>query len=88
MSRNSRVKVVLNRVNVQEQLLHNKQLLDDVQEQVEGMAEVHPTAASQPSGAKRLSIAEYAPITLLPVFLPIAISVIISAKPNVTAKIR
>lgn len=43
MSRNSRVKVVLNRVNVQEQLLHNKQLLDDAQEQVEGMAEVHPS---------------------------------------------
>lgn len=43
MSRNSRVKVVLNRVNVQEQLLHNKQLLDDVQEQVEGLAAVHPS---------------------------------------------
>ena len=33
-------------------------------------------------------IAEYAPITLLPVFLPMAISVIISANPKVTASIR
>ncbi|KAA8824886.1 hypothetical protein EMO92_08240 [Bifidobacterium reuteri] len=41
MSRN--VKVVLNRKNVSRQLLHNRQLLDDVQEQVEGMAQVHPS---------------------------------------------
>lgn len=37
----SRVKVVLNRANVSKQLLHNAQLLDDVQAQVEGMAQVH-----------------------------------------------
>ncbi|RSX53025.1 hypothetical protein [Bifidobacterium samirii] len=39
MSRN--VKVVLNRRNVSRQLLHNKQLLDEVQYQIEGMAEAH-----------------------------------------------
>lgn len=33
---------VLNRKAVEEQLLHNRQLLDIVQEQVEGMAQVHP----------------------------------------------
>ncbi len=38
-----KVKVVLNRANVSRQLLHNKQILDDVQEQVEGMAQVHPS---------------------------------------------
>lgn len=38
-----KVKVVLNRANVSKQLLHNKQILDDVQEQVEGMAQVHPS---------------------------------------------
>lgn len=38
-----KVKVVLNRSNVSRQLLHNKQILDDVQEQVEGMAQVHPS---------------------------------------------
>ena len=37
-----KVKVVLNRANVSRQLLHNKQILDDVQVQVEGMAQVHP----------------------------------------------
>ncbi|KFI65757.1 hypothetical protein [Bifidobacterium cuniculi] len=37
-----KVKVVLNRANVSRQLLHNTQLLDDVQAQVEGMAQVHP----------------------------------------------
>ncbi len=36
-------KFTLNRANVQKQLLHNTQLLDNVQEQVEGMAEVHPS---------------------------------------------
>ena len=41
MSR-TRVKVVLNRESVREQLLHNRQLLDEVQSQVEGMADVHP----------------------------------------------
>lgn len=38
-----KVKVVLNRANVSKQLLHNAQLLDDVQAQVEGMAQVHKT---------------------------------------------
>lgn len=38
-----KVKVVLNRANVSRQLLHNAQLLDDVQAQVEGMARVHPS---------------------------------------------
>lgn len=38
-----KVKVVLNRANVSRQLLHNKQILDDVQEQVEGIAQVHPS---------------------------------------------
>ena len=46
------------------------------------------SAASQFSGLKRLSSAEYAPIALLPVRRPIAISVIISEKPKVTARIR
>lgn len=41
MTRN--VKVVLNRGNVSKQLLHNKQLLDEVQYQLEGMAQVHPS---------------------------------------------
>ena len=41
MSRNSRVKVVLNRPNVQRQLLNNAQLLDSVQDQVETMAKAH-----------------------------------------------
>lgn len=41
MSRN--VRFVLNHRNVSRQLLHNKKLLDDVQEQVEGMAQVHPS---------------------------------------------
>lgn len=41
MSR-TRVKVVLNRESVREQLLHNRQLLDEVQSKVEGMANVHP----------------------------------------------
>ncbi len=36
-------KFVLNRKNVEKQLLHNQQLLDVVQEQVEGMAQVHPS---------------------------------------------
>jgi hypothetical protein len=35
------VKVVLNRKAFKEQILHNATLLDDVQEQMEGMAEVH-----------------------------------------------
>jgi hypothetical protein len=35
------VKVVLNRKAFKEQILHNVTLLDDVQEQMEGMAEVH-----------------------------------------------
>lgn len=39
----SKVKVVLNRPNVSKQLLHNAQLLDEVQYQVEGMAKVHPS---------------------------------------------
>lgn len=34
---------VLNRQNFSQQILHNKQVLDDVQEQMEGMAEVHPS---------------------------------------------
>ena len=34
---------VLNRRNVQSQLLRNPQLLDEVQYQVEGMAQVHPS---------------------------------------------
>ena len=34
---------VLNQANVSAQLLHNAQLLDSVQEQVEGMAQVHPS---------------------------------------------
>ena len=37
------VKVVLNRKAFKEQILHNATLLDDVQEQMEGMAEVHPS---------------------------------------------
>lgn len=41
MSR-TRVKVVLNREAVREQLLHNRQLLDEVEYQVKGMAGVHP----------------------------------------------
>lgn len=41
MSR-TRVKFVLNRESVREQLLHNRQLLDEVQSQVEGRANVHP----------------------------------------------
>lgn len=36
-------KFVLNRRNVQSQLLRNPQLLDEVQHQVEGMAQVHPS---------------------------------------------
>ncbi len=36
-------KFTLNRANVKKQLLHNTQLLDNVQEQIEGMAEVHPS---------------------------------------------
>lgn len=36
-----KVKLVLNRKNVSTQLLHNAQILDDVQVQVEGMAQVH-----------------------------------------------
>ena len=35
-----KVKFVLNRKNFSQQILHNKKLLDDVQEQMEGMAEV------------------------------------------------
>ena len=35
------VKVVLNRKAFKEQILHNATLLNDVQEQMEGMAEVH-----------------------------------------------
>ena len=42
MSRNSRVKVVLNHPNVCRQLLNNTQLLDEVEYQVTGMAAVHP----------------------------------------------
>lgn len=38
---NGKVKLVLNRKNVSRQLLHNKKLLDEVQSQVEGMAQVH-----------------------------------------------
>lgn len=34
---------VLNRKNFSQQILHNKVLLDDVQEQMEGMAQVHPS---------------------------------------------
>lgn len=41
MSR-TRVKFVLNREAVLEQLLHNRQLLDEVEYQVKGMANVHP----------------------------------------------
>lgn len=36
-------KFVLNRRNVQSQLLRNSQLLDEVQYQVEGMAQGHPS---------------------------------------------
>lgn len=36
----SNVKVVLNRDTFRQQILHNDTLLDDVQEQMEGMAEV------------------------------------------------
>lgn len=36
----SNVKVVLNRDTFRQQILHNYTLLDDVQEQMEGMAEV------------------------------------------------
>ncbi|NEG90654.1 hypothetical protein [Bifidobacterium aerophilum] len=39
---NRNVKVVLNRRNVSRQLLHNRKLLDNVQEQVKGMAQAHP----------------------------------------------
>jgi hypothetical protein len=35
------IKVVLNRKAFKEQILHNATLLNDVQEQMEGMAEVH-----------------------------------------------
>jgi hypothetical protein len=35
------VKVVLNRKAFKEQILHNSSMLNDVQEQMEGMAEVH-----------------------------------------------
>lgn len=35
------VKIVLNRDAFRQQILHNDTLLDDVQEQMEGMAEVH-----------------------------------------------
>lgn len=37
------VKFVFNRSAFREQVLHNKVLLDDVQEQMEGMAQVHPS---------------------------------------------
>ena len=37
------VKIVLNRDAFRQQILHNDTLLDDVQEQMEGMAEVHPS---------------------------------------------
>lgn len=36
-----KVKFVINRSNFREQILDNKALLDDVQEQMEGMGEVH-----------------------------------------------
>jgi hypothetical protein len=35
------VKVILNRKAFKEQILHNSSMLNDVQEQMEGMAEVH-----------------------------------------------
>lgn len=38
-----KVKFVLNRKNFSRQILHNKKVLDDVQEQMEGMASVHPS---------------------------------------------
>lgn len=38
-----RIKFVLNQSNVSKQLLHNAQILDEVQTQVEGMAMVHPS---------------------------------------------
>lgn len=34
---------VLNRKNVSRQLLHNAKLMDDVQRQVEGMRDAHPS---------------------------------------------
>ncbi len=46
------------------------------------------TAANTPTKLKRLSNALNAPMALNPVFLPMAISAIISEKPNVTAKIK
>jgi len=44
--------------------------------------------ASHPNGLKCRFISEYACITLFPVRRPMAISVVIKAKPKVTAKIR
>ena len=45
-------------------------------------------AASQPRNPNRLSSALYAPMQDRRVFRPMAISVIISEKPNVSARIR
>lgn len=60
-----RFKFYLNRASVCEQLLNNEQLLDEVQSQVEGMAQVHPSInVYRNHGVSRGNIVATIPMTV------------------------
>lgn len=61
----SKVKVILNRPNVSKQLLHNSQILDEVQYQVEGMATVHKAIkVYRNDGGERGNVVATIPMTV------------------------